>query len=234
MKSIIKRYDIILTVLLFLVMIPAEYLELFSTFENETLSVRHILRKTYGDEEKTRFLSEDIAIIDLNEEFFEEYGGFPFKRSDIGKIISNIALLEPSVIVVDMLFDFNSSYGEDPVLGEYLAANENIVVVSMLDIDKFTKEIKKIRYPINIVRENAVTAYSNRSAQGNMKNRLKVFPELGVTHNQWPVAVMAAAMYLNEKPEIINGQLRIGDRKTTLDQFNDFRIDFPKTVSADV
>lgn len=68
-------------------MIPAEQMELFSTFENETLSIRHILRNTYGDKEKTRFLSEDIAIIDLNEDFFQEYGGFPFKRTDIGKII---------------------------------------------------------------------------------------------------------------------------------------------------
>jgi len=87
MKSIIKRYDIFLTILLFALMIPAEQMELFSTFENETLSIRHILRNTYGDKEKTRFLSEDIAIIDLNEDFFQEYGGFPFKRTDIGKII---------------------------------------------------------------------------------------------------------------------------------------------------
>jgi len=231
MKSILKRYDIFLTILLFALMIPAEYMELFSTFENETLSIRHILRTTYGEEEKTRFMSENIAIVDLNEDFFQEYGGFPFKRTDIGKIIDNISLLEPKVVIVDMLFDFKSSYGEDPVLAESLKAKDNIIIVSLLEVDRHTKTVEKIRYPIENLKTSAITAYSNHTPQGNMRNRLTIYPELGKTEQEWPISVKAVSLFLGINPEVKNGQLVIGDKKVTLDQFNEFIIDYPKLKS---
>ena len=80
MKKMLKRYDILFTVFLFLLVIPAEYYEWFSGFENQTLSLRHVMRNTLGNKEKIRFPSEKIALVVQDEQFFEEYGSFPLRR----------------------------------------------------------------------------------------------------------------------------------------------------------
>ena len=69
MHKILSRYDILLTILLFMFMIPAEYSEWFSTLENQALSLRHMLRSVYGDEKETTFPRNKIAIVVQDEAF---------------------------------------------------------------------------------------------------------------------------------------------------------------------
>ena len=45
MSGISKRYDIIVTFILFLIAIPAQHFEWFALLEDQTLSFRHQLRQ---------------------------------------------------------------------------------------------------------------------------------------------------------------------------------------------
>ncbi|HAT49340.1 MAG TPA: adenylate/guanylate cyclase domain-containing protein, partial [Alphaproteobacteria bacterium] len=89
----------------FLLVIPAEYFEIFSLLEEQTISVRHILRQNYGDPEKMRFPSEQIVLVNTDETFFKEYKSFPLRRTDIGKIAENLKTLGAKVIAIDLLMD---------------------------------------------------------------------------------------------------------------------------------
>jgi len=226
MKKILKRYDILLTIFLFLLMIPAEYFEWFATLENQTLSIRHMLRSTYGDPDQTSFPHDKIAVVVQDEAFFEEYGSFPLRRTDIGKIVANLKALGAKVLLVDMLMDFASSYGEDPVIAEYLAKAGNTVLVSQIVFRE--GRFQKINFPTETINEVTVTGYSNHTRTGNMLTRLRIYPEIGKKEKEWAIAVKAAAMYLNVSPRVENGALVLGDLKIKLDQFYDFRIDFPR------
>jgi adenylate cyclase len=108
MKNPLKRWDVFLTLLVLMLTIPAERFELFSLIEDQTISFRHILRNSLGDPEDRR-LRDDIIIVALDEPLYEEYGSFPFRRTDLGKISSTLNSLGASVIGMD----FRSSYGED-------------------------------------------------------------------------------------------------------------------------
>ncbi|MBQ75379.1 MAG: hypothetical protein CMQ20_10215 [Gammaproteobacteria bacterium] len=90
MKNPLKRWDVALTLVIFLFTIPAERFEIFSFVEDQTISFRHILRTSFGDQELTR-LRDDIMIVALDEALYEEYGSFPFRRTDLGKIAQILA-----------------------------------------------------------------------------------------------------------------------------------------------
>ena len=101
MDKITERWDILGTVLLFLLAIPAEYYEIFSFLEEQTISFRHILRVGYGDPEQTRFSKDKIVLVNTDEEFFKEYQSFPLRRTDVGKIAENLKFLGAKVVAVD-------------------------------------------------------------------------------------------------------------------------------------
>ena len=65
-KGLIGRYDILITVFFFLLAIPAEYSEVFSAFEDQTVSLRHTMRS--GVE-----LDQNIVFVSTDEEFFQAY-----------------------------------------------------------------------------------------------------------------------------------------------------------------
>ncbi len=227
MKKMLKRFDIIFTILLFILIIPAERYEWFAGFENLTLSFRHVVRNTYGDPEKVRFPNEKIAMVVQDEEFFEEYGSFPLRRTDLGVIAKRLRELGAEIVVIDMLMDFASSYGEDPTIAKDLKEAGNVIVVSQLvfddrDSDKFIR----ISYPTEIIRQAAVTAYSNHKEVGGMQNRLRIYPEVGQKYGEWPVAVKTAAVALGVEPKVDGNLLVLGDLKIKLDQFNDMVTDF--------
>lgn len=71
--------------LFFLLTIPAERFETFSLLEDQTISIRQIFQTVFGDPELTR-LRDEIMIVALDEALYEEYGSFPFRRTDLGKI----------------------------------------------------------------------------------------------------------------------------------------------------
>jgi adenylate cyclase len=227
MKKMLKRYDVLFTIFLFLLIIPAEYYEWFSGFENQTQSLRHVLRNTYGGDEKTRFPSEKVALVVQDEEFFEEYGSFPLRRTDLGIIASRLRKLGAEIVVIDMLMDFASSYDEDPIIADYFEKAGNVIVVSQLvfnyqDADSF----EKVTYPVEEIRNAAATAYSNHKEIGGMQNRLRIYPEIGKEHGEWPVSVKAVAMYLGIEPKVVENYLILGDIKVKLDQYNDFINDY--------
>ena len=67
MGKLIRRPDLWISLALFLLMIPAERLELFSSLENWLLGNRHIIRLNTLDPEKTQFAYDDIVIVDKSQ-----------------------------------------------------------------------------------------------------------------------------------------------------------------------
>ncbi|MCP4295205.1 MAG: CHASE2 domain-containing protein, partial [Proteobacteria bacterium] len=227
MKNVLKRYDIIITVLLFLLIIPAEFGEWFSFVENQTLSIRHILRQTYGNQEAMSFPSDKVAIVVQDEAFFEEYGSYPIRREDIGKLAYILSKLGAKVIMVDMLMDFPSSYNEDPIIAEYFKKAGNTILVSQLVFeDKLDNNFERINYPTKTIHEVSETAYSNHTKSGDMLNRLRLYPDLIKEYKEWPISVKAVANYLGVEPQILGKTMVLGKLQIKLDQFNDFRNDF--------
>ncbi|MDP7606644.1 MAG: adenylate/guanylate cyclase domain-containing protein, partial [SAR324 cluster bacterium] len=226
MGKLIRRPDIWISLALFLLMIPAERLELFSSLENWLLGNRHIIRLNTLDPEKTQFAYDDIVIVDTEEKFFDEYGSWPLKRSDIAKLTSNIKKLGAKVIALDMLMDFPNGYDEDPILAEAMEKTGNTIVVAQLEFDGGGK-FKGINYPTETLKGAAESGYTNHTLIGDKLSRVRFFPEQIEEHNIWPFAIKTLAMYKGVEPKLENGQLIIGDIVVPLDQFNDLWIDFP-------
>ena len=134
MKNPFKRWDVSLALVFFLLTIPAERFEIFSLLEDQTLSYRQIFRTVFGDPELTR-LREDILIVSLDEDLYEEYGSFPFRRTDLGKISKILSDLGARVVALDFLMDFRSSYGEDEPTAAMLADAGNVLLVSYANFE---------------------------------------------------------------------------------------------------
>ena len=226
MGKLIRRPDLWISLALFLLMIPAERLELFSSLENWLLGNRHIIRLNTLDPEETQFAYDDIVIVDTEEKFFDEYGSWPLKRSDIAKLTSNIKKLGAKVIALDMLMDFPNGYDEDPILAEAMEKTGNTIVVAQLEFDGGGK-FKGINYPTETLKGAAESGYTNHTLIGDKLSRVRFFPEQIEEHNIWPFAIKTLAMYKGVEPKLENGQLIIGDIVVPLDQFNDLWIDFP-------
>ena len=62
MGKLIRRPDIWICLALFLLMIPAERMELFSSIENWLQGNRHSIRLNTLDADKTQFAYDDIVI----------------------------------------------------------------------------------------------------------------------------------------------------------------------------
>ncbi|MGN7613403.1 CHASE2 domain-containing protein [Magnetococcales bacterium HHB-1] len=231
--SLFKRWDFILTIMLFLSAVPAEYYEIFSLLEDQTLSVRHLLRWQYGDKALQR-PSDDIVLINTDEDFFEEYQSFPLRRTDLAKIATNLKKLGAKVIALDVLMDFPSSYGEDPGTAKALREAGNTLLVSQADIvhGKFTQ----LNYPTPILREASRSGYTNISSSSNVVtslSRLRIYPEIIQQKDGWPFSVTALAMYLGVEPKLENNVLKFGDKLSIpLDQYGSFYIDFPSLGEA--
>ena len=133
MKKLLKRYDLVATVALFLLAFPAEYYEIFALVEEQTISFRHLLRMSMASPEETRFSNDHIVLVNTDEEFFKEYGSFPLRRTDIGKIAENLQALGARTVAVDLLMDFPSSYGEDPPTADSFKKAGNVMLVSQAE-----------------------------------------------------------------------------------------------------
>ncbi|MBF0454665.1 MAG: CHASE2 domain-containing protein [Magnetococcales bacterium] len=229
MKKIVERWDILGTVILFLLAIPAEYLELFSLLEEQTISFRHILRVGSGDPEKTRFSSDKIVLINTDEEFFKDYKSYPLRRTDIGKIAENLKFLGAKVVAIDFLMDFPSSYGEDEPTAESFKKAHPVLLVSQADI--VDNQFHRMNHPnatLAAVTEDGYTNITSSSSIITSLSRLQVNEEIARLDNSWPYAVKALAMYLGVEPSLDGHLLKLGDKLTIpLDQNNNFYIDFP-------
>lgn len=232
MKNPLKRWDVTLTLILFLLTIAAERREIFSLLEDQTISYRQIFRTVYGDREITR-LSDNIMIVTLDEELYEEYGSFPFRRTDLGKIAQILSGFGAKVVGLDFLMDFASSYGEDEPTAEMLRQAGNVLLVSYanFDGDKFTG----LSYPTETLRATSITGYTNlepTSAIVDNLGRLRIHKDISNSEDGFPYAVQALAMYWDVKASIDGNTLVFGDKfgdklRIPLDQFGDIYIDYP-------
>lgn len=228
----LARRDVLLTVLLFLLALPAQHFEWFALLEDQANSFRHQMRIAYGDQ-KDLSISKDVVLVNVDEPFFKAYGSYPLRRTDIGAIISNIKELGAKVVAVDMLMDFPSSYNEDPTLAAALkdAGNTILVAQGQFEHGKFVK----LNYPTKLLDEASVSGYTNISSNSallTVLSRLKIHPDITKERHGWPFAVQAVAMYLGQQPKLENNVLSFGDLKVPLDHGNHLYIDFPPLPSG--
>lgn len=228
MKNPLKRWDVFLTLVLFLLTIFAERAEIFSVVEDQTISFRQILRTTFGNPAVTS-LDDDILIVALDENLYDQYGSFPFRRTDLGKIAETLSSLGAKVVGLDYLMDFNSSYGEDAPTAAMFKQAGNVLLVSYANFEdgKFTG----LTYPNDTLDKVTRSGYSNlppTSAIVDNLSRLRIYPSITNNRDGWPFAVQAAAMYLGVTPRLEDNHLVLGDVRIPLDQFSQLYIDFPR------
>ena len=163
MLKLIRRPDMWITLALFLLMVPAERMELFSSLENWLLGNRHIVRLNTLEPEKTQFPYDEIVIVDTEETFFDEYGSWPLKRLDIAKLTTNLKRLGAKVVALDMLMDFPNGYDEDPILADAMEKTGNTIVVAQLEFGGDGK-FKEVNYPTDTLKVAAESGYTNHTS----------------------------------------------------------------------
>ena len=227
MKNPLKRWDVTLALVFFLLTIPAERFEIFSLLEDQSISVRHIFRTVFGDPEHTQ-LREEIIIVALDEQLYEEYGSFPFRRTDLGKIAETLWGFGARVVALDFLMDFKSSYGEDEPTARMFEKAGNVLLVSYANFED--GQFQRLAYPTEVLRAPARTGYSNlepTSAVVDNLARLRVHKNITTSKDGWPFAIQALSMYWDVEPTLVDDTVTIGDLTVPLDQFSDIYIDFP-------
>jgi adenylate cyclase len=207
MKNPLKRWDVAVALVLFLITIPAERFEAFSLLEDQTISYRHIFRTVFGDPEMMK-LRDEIMIVALDEALYEEYGSFPFRRTDLGQIAQTLSRFGAKVVALDFLMDFRSSYGEDEPTAEMLTEAGNVLLVSYanFDGDKFTG----LTYPNETLNATSISGYTNLSPTSAIVDNLaRVRIHKDITNNQdgWPYAIQALAMYWDVEPRLEDNTL---------------------------
>ena len=235
MQNLLKRYDILWTVVIFLLMIPAERFEAFSLIEDEFLGFRHLLRWQFAEQTDVTFSQNQIVLVNTDEQFYEAYGGFPLRRADYGVLAANLAKLGAKVVAIDALFDYPNSYGEDPRTAALFEAAGNVLLVSKANIDPDGRRFVDLTYPISAFRDVSASGYSNIQSQSGLRTRitrLRIFPEITERPNGWPFAVQALAMWQGVEPQLVDGRLVIGQLKVPLDKGLDFYIDYPELLAG--
>jgi CHASE2 domain-containing sensor protein/tRNA A-37 threonylcarbamoyl transferase component Bud32 len=234
MNEFLRRYDLLWTVVVFALMVPAEYFQSFTLIEDEFLAYRHLLRWALADESVTSFRDDVVVLVNTDEEFYEDYGGFPLRRLDYGALAENLTELGASVVAVDALMDYPSSYGEDPGTARSFAVADDVLLVSKADIDADGRTFIDLTYPISRFREVSRSGYTNIQSQSALRTRmtrLRIFPEITRRTDGWPFAVQALAMHWGVEPRLDGGRLVLGDRlDVPLERGTDFYIDFPRLV----
>ena len=228
MKNPLKRWDVFVTLLFFLFTIPAERYEVFSLIEDQTISIRHILRAGLGDPELTQ-LREEIMVVALDEALYEEYGSFPFRRTDLGLIAKRLSEFGASVIALDFLMDFRSSYGEDEPTAKMFDEAGNVLLVSFANFRD--GEFVGLSYPNETLNAASTTGYSNlQPTSAIVDNLARVRVHSNITNNKdgWPLAIQAVAMHLGATPRLQDNTLTIGAISVPLDHFGDLYIDYPR------
>ena len=228
----LARRDVLLTVLLFLLALPAQHFEWFALLEDQANSFRHQMRLAYGDQ-KHNALSKDVVLVNVDEPFFKAYGSYPLRRTDIGAIVTNIGELGAKVVAVDMLMDFPSSYDEDPALAEALRNAGNTVLVAQAQFER--GRFVKLNYPTKLLDEASVSGYTNISSNSTLLtvlSRLKIHPDIARQRHGWPFAAQVVAMHLGAEPKLEDNVLTFGDLRVPLDHDNNLAIDFPPLPSG--
>ena len=232
MQNPLKRWDVLLTLVMCVLMIPSERYEIFSLVEDQTIAARHIMRN-YLPDANERVIRDDIIVVALDEDLYEEYGSFPFRRTDLGTLAHKLSTIGARVVVLDFLMDFRSSYQEDEPTAALFEASDNVLLVSYAQFDG---EYAGITYPTEKLRAVTRSGYGNvepTSAVIDNVARLRIHERLTVNVDGWPLAIQALAMYWDVSPRLEDDVLYFGSKiEVPLDQFGDIYIDFPMLDSG--
>ena len=93
--------------------------------------VKEILRLKSFDlqfQSQPKEVSQDIAIVTIDEKAIEMYGQWPWKRDVLANVIQDLRMAEVGVIVLPILFSEEDRLGGDEIFAE--ALNGNFVVVA--------------------------------------------------------------------------------------------------------
>jgi tRNA A-37 threonylcarbamoyl transferase component Bud32 len=104
----------------------------------------------------------------------------------------------------------------------------NVLLVSYANFED--GKFKGLTYPTAVLREHAITGYSNldpTSAVVDNLSRLRVHRNITTNTDGWPFAIQALSMYWDVVPVLDGDNLLMGDLTIPLDQFGDIYIDFP-------
>lgn len=223
-----QRWDLWGTVLLFLLAMLAGQQEWFATVEEQTVSARQMLRTD------VTFPADQVRFVVQDEAFFEQYGSWPLRRTDLARISANLTELGARVVALDNLFDFQSSYAEDAPAAALLAAAGNVLTVSQGRVTD--GRMTDIVYPVAPIREAARTGYTNIESTSRLvesMSRVRIHPGVTELEDGWPFAVQAVAMYLGEEPELVDGAIRFGQQlEVPLPADGALRIDYPQIPSG--
>ena len=165
----------------------------------------------------------------LDEALHEEFGGFLFRLTDLGKLAEILSGFGARVVGLDFLMDFRSFYGEDEPTADMLRAANDVFLVSSANFEdeKFTG----LTCPAEILNQASVTGYTNlelTSAIVNSLGRFRIHKDIAINKHGWPYAVQVVAMYCQVEPRLEGSMLELGDRlRAPLDQFGHIYIDFP-------
>jgi adenylate cyclase len=165
----------------------------------------------------------------LDEALHEEFGGFLFRLTDLGKLAEILSGFGARVVGLDFLMDFRSFYGEDEPTADMLRAANDVFLVSSANFEdeKFTG----LTCPAEILNQASVTGYTNlelTSAIVNSLGRFRIHKDIAINKHGWPYAVQVVAMYCQVEPRLEGSMLELGDRlRAPLDQFGHINIDFP-------
>ena len=72
-------------------------------------------------------VSEDIAILEIDEKSIEKYGQWPWKRTDIANIIWNLRDAGAGVIILPILFSEEDRLGGDMDLAHAISGNGVVI-----------------------------------------------------------------------------------------------------------
>ncbi|MBF0188577.1 MAG: CHASE2 domain-containing protein [Magnetococcales bacterium] len=229
MRRIRPRRHALFTLAVFIIVALAEYVEVFSLLEDQSLTVRHMLRMRYGAPEQTHF-SDDIVFVSLDDAFFEDYGSYPIRRRDLGTLVRNLHRLGARSVGIDLLFDYPDTYGEDPHLISALAGANNVTLAAIAKFDE-NKTFSALRRAHPEISARAGSGYVNVVSQSfvvKSLSRIRVIPEAAIKERAWPLAIAVLANHLNVTPVLTADRLQLGSEiDLTLDQFNDYYISFP-------
>ena len=229
MKRIKSRLDILSIILFFILALVGDYFESFTLIEDQLITFRQLIRNSFGKNSES-FPFHQVSIVTINESFYRDYNGFPLKRKDLAKIVTNLKKLGAKVIVIDLLMEYPCTYQEDPILAQALSDAGNVILASQALVSPYTQKYEGISPPTDTLKEACISGYVNIVSTNSFVtflNRLKIYPDIAKKDNAWPLAVQAVSSYLNEQPRIENNTLFFGNKlQIQLDRFYNMYIDF--------
>jgi adenylate cyclase len=92
--------------------------------------IKEILRLKSFDlllQSETKQISQDIAVVTIDEKAIEKYGQWPWNRSVLGDIIGQLREAEVGIIVLPILFSEEDRLGGDQTLSNYIYQNGVII-----------------------------------------------------------------------------------------------------------